>query len=180
MTWLDAVMRHMQDVEDAARRLAQRLEAAGIPYALGGDIALETHDCPIWRGLAEVITTEAGLCAIQERIVGSGYSYFKKRGEHRLREESSETTIEVTIGEVCAELSADGDRVVRLAKLIELRLFSAARLPHRYLRDLGDVQTLIQTYKVPRELGDEIDKSVREVYYSNWDLSQNAKPVWNE
>jgi hypothetical protein len=180
VNWLDRSLQRLQDAEDAARRIARRLEADGIPYALGGDLALETHDCPIWRALVEVVTTEAGLRAIRERLVGSGYSYFTERGEHRLRDDSSEATIEVTIGEVCAQISADGDRIMRLSKLIELRLFSAGTVPHRYLRDLGDVQTLIQTYKLPREIGDEIDESVRDVYYSNWDLSQNAWHPSNE
>jgi hypothetical protein len=42
------------------------------------------------------------------------------------------------------------------------------------LSDLGDVQRFIEAVKLPRDIGDRLDASVRDEYYRIWDAVQNA------
>lgn len=175
------VFRDLEVVEESARRLAQRLEAEEIPYALGGDFALEAQHCPIWRGLVEFLTTHEGWAAIRERLVGHGYTYFEERRSPWLKEDGSGVAIEVVVvPELPTHLSEEGVRIVALPKLIELRLATALNVPSRLNRDLGDVQSLIDTYKLPRDLGEQIDSVVRGQYYEQWDLAENAYHPSNE
>jgi len=53
-----------------------------------------------------------------------------------------------------------------------LKLASGLSAEHRRLRDLADVQDLIIALKLPRDLGDQIDPSVRQEYFRMWDAAQ--------
>ena len=44
------------------------------------------------------------------------------------------------------------------------------------LKDLGDVVELIKVLKLPRDLGEQLDPSVRSEYFRLWDGAQN---VWD-
>ena len=59
----------------------------------------------------------------------------------------------------------------RLPKLVELKLASGMTNPGR-LKDLGDVQELIRTLGLRRELADDLDPYVREKYRELWDAVQ--------
>ena len=59
-----------------------------------------------------------------------------------------------------------------LPKLLELKLASGLSAKHRRLRDLADVQDLIIALKLPRDLGEDIDLSVRDEFYRMWDAAQ--------
>ena len=39
---------------------------------------------------------------------------------------------------------------------------------------LADVQELIKALELPRDLGEELDSSVRDEYYRLWDAAQNG------
>ena len=65
-------------------------------------------------------------------------------------------------------------KVISLPKLIELKLASGLTNPLR-IRDLADVQDLIVTLDLPREIGDQLDPSVRDEYYRRWQLYQTSK-----
>jgi len=70
----------------------------------------------------------------------------------------------------------DSPAVLPLAKLVELELASGMSAPHR-AKDIGDVVELIQTLKLPRALGDELDASVRAKYDELWQLAQVWDPL---
>ena len=71
-----------------------------------------------------------------------------------------------------ASVDAEGYRVIALPKLVELKLASGLTAEHRRYRDLGDVERLIASLKLPRELGDQLDPSVRDEYFRMWDVAQ--------
>ena len=73
----------------------------------------------------------------------------------------------------------DGVKVISLPKLIELKLALGLSLRSRR-QDLADVDTIIERLKPPREMGEEIDASVRDEYYRMWDAAQNAWHPSNE
>ena len=70
----------------------------------------------------------------------------------------------------------EGFSVIALNKLIELKLASGLTAEHRRLNDLGDVQRLINALKLSRELGAELDSSVRGEYEHLWELAQIPDP----
>jgi hypothetical protein len=70
-----------------------------------------------------------------------------------------------------ASIEVEGYRVITLPKLIELKLASGLTAPHR-LRDLADVQDLIAALKLPRELREQLDSSVRDEYDRLWHVAQ--------
>lgn len=64
-------------------------------------------------------------------------------------------------------IEEDNVRVITLEKLIELKLASGSSATHR-IRDLADVQDLIIALKLPLNLMDKLDKSVRSEYKRIW------------
>ncbi len=72
-----------------------------------------------------------------------------------------------------ARLQREGVWLVTLDKLIELKLASGLSAPHR-LKDLADVQELIARLKLPLELAENLDTSVRDEYRRLW---QNVQDI---
>ena len=72
-------------------------------------------------------------------------------------------------------VKGDDFRFIRLESLLELKLASGLTAPHR-LRDLADVQDLILTAKLPRDLASALDPSVRDEFLRLWDIAQTVPP----
>jgi hypothetical protein len=53
-------------------------------------------------------------------------------------------------------------------------LASGLSAPHR-LRDLADVQDLVDALDLPAELAEKLDESVRDEYHRLWQTVQDAK-----
>jgi hypothetical protein len=68
----------------------------------------------------------------------------------------------------------DEFRVARLETLIELKLASGLSAEHRRLRDLADVQQLIEILHLPVDLAERLEPSVRNEYIRLWELAQKA------
>ena len=60
-----------------------------------------------------------------------------------------------------------------LPKLIELKLASGLSSEERYLIDLADVQKLISELRLPLDLADQLDPSVRDEYIRMWKARRN-------
>jgi hypothetical protein len=120
--------------------------------------------------------------------VGRGYRPAFEGSRKKLRDTETGVHIElITTGEFPGDgkpkpvhfpdprdvaVDRDGISVISLPKLIELKLASGLSAEHRRLRDLADVQDLIIALKLPRDLGDQIDPSVRQEFFRMWDLAQ--------
>jgi hypothetical protein len=59
--------------------------------------------------------------------------------------------------------------------LIELKLASGLSAEHRRLRDLADVQQLIEILSLPRSLSEQLDPSVQDEYLRLWELADQAR-----
>ncbi len=57
----------------ALRRLTQRLDAEGIPYALWGGLALAEHGYPRLTEDIDLLLTPSGLERFRQQLVGRGY-----------------------------------------------------------------------------------------------------------
>jgi len=182
-------------VHTTLNRLTQRLEDEQIDYAILGGMALAAHGYERFTTDVDVLTTREGLEKIHAVLVGRGYLPAFPGSRKTLRDTATGVTIDfITAGEFPGDsktkpvsfpdpstvtVEYDGYRVIDLAHLVELKLASGLSAALR-AKDLGDIQELIIAAKPPRELGEQLDASVRDEYYRMWDAAQNAKPVWNE
>jgi len=180
------------DVHATLRRITQRLQEEGIPYAVIGGMALPAHGFARFTEDVDILTTPEGLAAVHERLVGRGYVPAFQAARKTLRDTATGVKVEfITTGEYPGDgkpksvsfpdprdvaIDIEGYKVMALPKLIELKLASGLTATHRRLRDLADVQDLITSLKLPRDLGDQLDPSVRAQYLHMWDAAQTPDP----
>jgi hypothetical protein len=181
-------------LRDTLRRLAQRLNAEGIPYALLGGLALAEHGYPRLTEDIDLLLTPSGLERFRQRLVGRGYRPAFNGARKTFRDTETGVRIEiVTAGEypgdglpkpvafpdpttpgVIEEIGSLW--VVTLEKLIELKLASGMSAPHR-LRDLADVQDLVTRLSLPLALADQLNPWVRATYRDLWKKAQAGEPT---
>ena len=189
---LKEAARRREAVEETLARVTDRLAEEGIDYAIIGGMALIAHGYVRFTNDVDLLTTPEGLALVHQRLVGRGYRPAFEGSRRKLRDTRTGIDIEfITTGEfpgdgkpkavvfpkpADASIERDGKRVISLPKLIELKLASGLSAEHRRLRDLADVQDLIGALKLPRDLGEEIDPSVRGEYFRLWDAAQEPDP----
>lgn len=179
------------------RRLTQRLNAEGIPYALLGGLALAEHGYPRLTEDIDLLLTPSGLERFRQRLVGRGYRPAFSGAEKTFRDTETGVRIEiVTAGEYPGDglpkpvafpdpttpgmtVEIEGIRVVTLEKLIELKLASGMSASHR-LRDLADVQDLIARLGLPLTLADRLDPSVQAAYRDLWKKTHPDRPAGSQ
>lgn len=171
--------------------IAQRLGAKQIDYAIIGGMALALHGFIRPTEDVDLLLTPEGLEKFHEELVGLGYIQLFPGARKHFRDTETGVKVEViTSGEypgdgkpksvvfptpkdVAVELAKF--RVVSIESLIELKLASGLSAEHRKLRDLADVQQLIEILNLPQSLGHRIDASVRDEYLRLWELAQTAR-----
>lgn len=177
-------------VQQTLRNLARRLSAAQIDYAVIGGMALALHGLVRPTQDVDLLLTGEGLERFHETLVGLGYVPLFPGARKHFRDTETKVKVEIiTAGEypgdgkpkavsfpVPAEAAVEvGEyRVTRLETLIELKLASGLSAEHRTLRDLADVQQLIETLDLPAELSARLDSSVRDEYLRLWQLARKA------
>jgi len=176
-------------VHQTMERITDRLREENIPYAIIGGMAINAHGFIRETTDVDLLTTPAGLDEIHKKLVGRGYVPAFQGARKALRDTTTGVKVEfITAGEYPGDgkpkpvvfpdprdtsVDIEGESVIRLETLIELKLASGLSAPHR-ISDLGDVARLIQELKLSRELGERLDASVRDEYYRLWDASQNV------
>jgi hypothetical protein len=176
-------------VHQTMRRIASRLKAEKIDYAIIGGMALSLHGYARVTEDVDLLITPAGLERIHERLVGRGYVTPFAGARKALRDTETGIKVEfITTGEFPGDgkpkpvsfpdpgdvaVDIDDLSVIALPKLIELKLASGLTAPHR-LRDLADVQDLILRLELPKNLGEQLDPSVRSEFYRMWDAAAAA------
>jgi hypothetical protein len=176
-------------------RLTHRLNEAGIPYVILGGMAMNAHGYERVTTDVDVLTTREGLDRIHEVLVGRGYLPKFPGSRKTLRDTTTDVSIDfITAGEYPGDgkpkpvqfpdpssvaIEHDGYRVIDLLHLLELKLASGLSNALR-LKDLADAQQLIVVLKPPRELGEQLDASVRDEYYRLWEIAQTPDPFQEE
>lgn len=177
-------------VHEALQKLTCALDEAAVPYAIVGAMALNEYGYRRATTDVDVLLTAEGLARFKARWLGRGYVE-KFPGSRVLRDAEHGVGIAVLIaGDYPgdgkpkpvrfpdpAAVAVRGQRIalVPLATLVELKLASGMTSLLR-ANDLGDVVELIKHAKLPRELADELDPSVRERYLEMWDALQAPDP----
>ena len=156
-------------VQDTIRNLARRLLAENIEYAVIGGMALALYGFVRPTEDVDILLSKEGLRDFHERLAGRGYVPVFPGAKKHFRDAETGVKVEIiTSGEYPGDgkpkpvvfphpadvvTTVDGFSVLNLEKLIELKLASGLSAEHRRLRDLADVQQLIETLNLSRELG---------------------------
>ena len=176
-------------IHDTLNKITRRLREEKIDYAVLGAMALSAHGFRRFTEDVDLLITPEGLDAIHQRLVGRGYVPAFPGARKKLRDTETGVGVDfVMAGEYPGDgkpkpvrfpdprkvtVELEGHHVITLPKLIELKLASGLSTIDR-LKDLGDVVELIKVLKLPRDLGQQLDASVRIEYYRMWDATQNA------
>ena len=177
-------------VHATLRSLVDRLAAESIPYAIVGGMALNLHGYRRETVDVDVLMTREGLERFHERLVGRGYVLAFSGARKTFRDPETGVKVEVlTTGEfpgdgkpkavsfpdpAAVAVDRGGYAVISLEKLIEMKIASGLSASHRLHVDLGDVQRLIEELRLPIELDEKLDPSVRAEYQRLWELAQHA------
>lgn len=176
-------------------RLAERLDAAGIPYAVIDALAQSAHGYVRMTTDVDVVMTSAGLARFRAELVGRGYRPAFEGAARTFRD--TETQVRVEIVETgaypgdgrpkpvafpdpatAAEVR-DGIRVVPLPTLVALKLASGLSAEHR-LKDIADVIEMIRALALPLALSDALDPSVAPEYARLWRVVHAARDALDE
>ena len=174
-------------VQKTLRRIAQRLDELGVDYAIAGGMCLSRHGFQRFTQDVDVLVTPEGLKQIHASLDGLGYVRPFEASKN-LRDAETGVRIDFLIsGQYPGEglpgpiafpvpsavsKTIDGVRYVDLVPFVQLKLASG-QASHRG-RDLDDVQDLIRATKLPRELAEQLDPSLRESYFRKWEDAQRA------
>ena len=174
-------------VFETMRRLAQRLHAEGIPYAVIGGMALAAHGYVRMTLDVDILLTSEGLAQFREKLAGKGYVADFPGAAKSFRDTETNVKIEIiTAGEFPGDglpkpvsfpepegqtVEEDDVLIIKLENLIELKLASGLSASHR-MRDLADVQDLIMALDLPLELKDKLNESVRPEYQRIWEAAK--------
>lgn len=164
------------DLRKTIRRLAERLAAEMIAYAVLGSMALAEHGYVRMTDDVDILVTSEGLDRFTRDCVGRGYVPAFPGARRTFRDADTGVRIEMLVtGEFpgdgkpkpvsfpdprSSSIDVDGIRILELPKLVELKLASGMTAPDR-LRDLADVQELIRAEGLDRAFADRLDESVR-------------------
>jgi hypothetical protein len=156
-------------VHQTARRLARRLEKAGIAYALMGAMAVNAHGARRTTDDVDVLLTAAGLDQFRQQMVGSFYDPVEGRSR-RFVERQSGVGVDVLVTGKYPGKGSPGPiafpdpeqtgveiekvKVLNLPQLIQLKL--AARRHY----DFGDVCLLIRAHNLDESFLEKLHPSV--------------------
>jgi hypothetical protein len=157
-------------VHRAMRRLAQRLNKAGIPYAVMGAMAVNLHGARRTTDDVDVLLTPEGLQRFRQELVGKYYLQAEGRSR-RFVERKSKVTVDCLVtghypgsgrpGPIAfpdpMEESQDIEkiRVITLPQLVQLKLAA------RRHSDFGDVVFLIRVHNLDESFLEKLHPSVR-------------------
>lgn len=179
-------------VHKTLRRITEKLDELGIPYALAGGMALFLHGLRRFTEDVDILVDRESLKRIHDELEGRGYVP-PFAGSKNLRDADTGVRIEFLItgdfpgdgkpkpiafpDPASVQTRLQGIGVLSLPRLIELKLASGLTNPMRG-QDLVDVQRLIETLKLPAELAEDIDSSVRGEYRQIWErVRDNPTPT---
>ena len=160
-------------VHQTMRRVAQKLEESGIPYAVVGGMALVAHGYERTTRDVDVLLTSEGLEAFRQQFVGKSYDPAPQR-TRRFVDRVNGVTIDVLVtglypgsgrpgpiaypDPTAVNETIDSIRVVCFETLVELKLAAGRH------RDFGDVVELIRIHDLDESFAARLPPSLRADY----------------
>ena len=188
--------RHFEEksaVFDALRKITNRLNGMGIPYAVVGGLALFQHGLRRFTEDVDILVTKDDLRRIHNELEGLGYLPPYARSKH-LRDTELGVRIEfLTTGEypgdgkekpvsfpdpTAVSFDSGGVHYVNLPTLVELKLASGMTNAGR-MKDLSDVLELIKILNLPANFADQLNPFVRAKYLELWNQGKKRyETLW--
>ena len=178
----DRFFQGQDSVFKTLRKIAARLDSIGVPYAIAGAMALNAHGFRRLTVDVDILVTREDLSAIHAKLEGLGYVP-PFTGSKNLRDTEHGVRVEFLIaGEFPGDgkpkpvafpdpakvgVEINGVRFLSLPSLVELKIASGMTNPGR-LKDLADIQQLIQAANLPADFASELNPYVREKYLELW------------
>lgn len=188
---VDEFFMESSPVHKTLNDIVRRLSEEQIDYAIIGGMALALHGFIRPTEDVDLLMTPQGLEKFHAEFVGRGYVPLFPGARKHFRNSETGVKVEViTTGEYPGDekpkpvafpeprdvaIDLAEYRVVKLESLIELKLASGLTAEHRKLRDLADVQQLIEILNLPLDLSSRLDASVRDEFLRLWSLAQKAR-----
>ena len=188
---VDEFFMESSPVHKTLNDIVRRLSEEQIDYAIIGGMALALHGFIRPTEDVDLLMNPQGLEKFHAELVGRGYvPVFAGARKHFRNTETGVKVEVITTGEYPGDgkpkpvafpeprdvaINVGEYRVVKLESLIELKLASGLTAEHRKLRDLADVQQLIEVLNLPLDLSGRLDASVRDEYLRLWSLAQKAR-----
>jgi hypothetical protein len=165
-------------VRRTVRRISQRLNQLGIPYAVAGGLALFHHGHRRYTENLDLLVTREGMQEIHARLIGNGF-VLASALSRSLRDAETGVKIQFLLtglfpgdgrpravafphpGEV-AEVS-DEVRYLNLPTFVTLKLAAGMASANRQ-KDLADVVELVKSARLGRELAEKLAPSVQAEY----------------
>jgi hypothetical protein len=177
-------------VQRATERLVRILEEEHLPYAVIGALALNEYGHRRVTVDVDLVMRDADLQRFKDRWLGRGYAE-RVPGTGKLVDTEHDVRVEVLStgrfpGDDKPKPIAFPDPFVSAIRgapfamlpvemWIELKLASGMVAAHRG-KDLVDVQELIRSARLPRDLATELHPWVRARFLALWDLAQIDDP----
>jgi hypothetical protein len=169
-------------VHETVARISSRLDQLGVPFVVVGGIAMFHHGFRRFTEDVHLLVMREDLERIHEKLDGFGFVRPFATSKN-LRDATNGVKIEFLItGEYPGDGKPkpvafphprdvseirDGIRVLQLPRLIELKLASFMTGKARS-KDLGDVEELIRSLKLPKEFADQLDPYVAPLFMQKW------------
>ena len=171
------------EAQRAARKIVQILESENIPYAVIGALALNEYGHRRVTVDVELVLRDADLQVFEQRWLGKGYAE-RVPGTGKLIDTELGVNIDVlSTGRFPGDdkpkpiafpdpstsaIRGEPFALLPVERWIELKLASGMVAAHR-LKDLADVQELIRSAALPREMANDLDAWVRDEFLELWD-----------
>ena len=178
------------EAHHALYKLTALLDADGLAYAIIGAFALLEYGHRRVTVDVDLVMREEDLQEFKRRHLGRGYEE-RVPGTGKLIDTEFGVHVDVlSTGRFPGDdkpkpiafpdptkVAVRGARfsLLPMPVYIELKLASGMVAPHRG-KDLVDVQELIRSAKLPREVSDDLDPWVRDKFLELWELAQAVDP----
>jgi hypothetical protein len=170
-------------VHETVDRISKRLDQLGIPFVVVGGVAMFHHGFRRFTEDVDLLVTREDLQQIHEQLDGLGFARPFSNSKN-LRDAANGVRIEFLItGEYPGDGKPkpvafphpsdafeirDGIKVLKLARLVELKLASYMTGKARS-KDLGDVEELIRSLNLPRDFAGQLNSYVAPLFQEKWD-----------
>jgi hypothetical protein len=158
-------------VYQTMRRLAERLERRGIPYAM---LAVQPYGASSVTDEVDVLMTGAGLNRFREEVAGAVYKQ-KPGGSRRFVDFTTNISVETWLtghhpgirgpGPVAFPDPSQVGVEVGAMRVVSLPQLAQVKLAARRYRDSADVVSLIEACQLNESFADQLHPSVRADYF---------------
>jgi len=178
------------EAQKALYKLTAILEMEGLPYAIIGAFALNEYGHRRVTVDVDLVMRDEDLREFKQRHLGRGYAE-RVPGTGKLLDTEFGVNVDVlSTGRFPGDdkpkpiafpdprvTAMRGSRfaLLPLPRYLELKLASGMVAPHR-AKDLVDVQELIRSASLPRDVASELHPWVRDKFLELWQLAQTPDP----